>query len=251
MSQEALFGDLFSQRGVYASGILYSSRRKYLGKSSFEPPDELKTRISSKRRNLQLQDHDLFPTNDQEFNNSIRNQLKTFEKNFKKPPPRDMGQSNISHSKINRRISMANASMNNEKIGSIFERRSHADKFKKTARFVIEAMHLESEGCTSTNQSICENDYEDDLSYWKEEKRAGVTYWINRSTGEIVTESPFDRSQNRSASGKRSPFSLSDASKILVKRTNSSKVQDEGTGSLVYDGTEITELFDLLDKSNK
>jgi hypothetical protein len=59
-----MFGDLFSQRIDNETGILYSSRRRYLYNNSFEPPPEFRTRKMARRRLKQALDGDLSISSD-------------------------------------------------------------------------------------------------------------------------------------------------------------------------------------------
>lgn len=70
---------------------------------------------------------------------------------------------------------------------------------------------------------------------WKERTQAGVKIWINRSTGEVSTECPWLPSARIYKNRKRATDRFA--------RYHA----EEGTGSLVYDNTEMKELFDILD----
>jgi hypothetical protein len=81
---------------------------------------------------------------------------------------------------------------------------------------------------------------------WLEECKAGVKYWVNKQTGEVATTCPWkDPVENA-------------VKKFLnhkLIKNNQRLITDEevgaGTGSLVYDSSEVNELFELLDKGGK
>jgi hypothetical protein len=75
---------------------------------------------------------------------------------------------------------------------------------------------------------------------WVEECKAGVKYWVNKVTGEVSTHCPW-----------RDPIETAVKRYKVAKRGvfNSGPDGELGTGSLVYDSTEVHELFELLDKA--
>jgi hypothetical protein len=115
-------------------------------------------------------------------------------------------------------------------------------KFKKVANIVRNTITLDH----------ITNIQKDD---WSEELRAGVKIWINRQTGEVTSECPWEVAIAAAAT----PMQRMLAKQKSLRRqsqgslmTQNSLLGNEfvlGTGSLVYEGKEVHELFDLLDKA--
>lgn len=69
-------------------------------------------------------------------------------------------------------------------------------------------------------------------SDWREESQAGCRLWINHSTGEVSPFCPWEESQTNSSA-----------------QTKDNPVNEEGTGSLVYDNDDFESLMALLDSN--
>eukprot|EP00607_Mallomonas_marina_P000225 CAMPEP_0182429192 /NCGR_PEP_ID=MMETSP1167-20130531/25585_1 /TAXON_ID=2988 /ORGANISM="Mallomonas Sp, Strain CCMP3275" /LENGTH=218 /DNA_ID=CAMNT_0024612573 /DNA_START=210 /DNA_END=866 /DNA_ORIENTATION=- len=70
---------------------------------------------------------------------------------------------------------------------------------------------------------------------WEEGFQAGCKFWVNRDSGEVTTECPWE-----------APESL-DFSRTNLKIENEAK-EENGAGSLVYDGTELENFLAMLDE---
>jgi acetoin utilization deacetylase AcuC-like enzyme len=89
---------------------------------------------------------------------------------------------------------------------------------------------------------------------WTEEVKAGVKMWVNKETGEVCDTCPWENASVGSQtpiqrllkqkSGRKQ--NLMNAHQQLSGHTAESGM---GTGSLVYDGSEVQELFKLLESS--
>jgi len=66
---------------------------------------------------------------------------------------------------------------------------------------------------------------------WVEEYEAGIRLWVNKETGEVSSHCPWE--------------SEMDSTKSFIQKNDD---EFAGTGSLVYDRSEISELFDILDR---
>lgn len=234
--QLIMFGDLFSQRGDYSDGLFYGGHRKFLngrGTSILEPPNEFK----SKR--------------------AYRN-MKRLEKN----------ESTDSVEKINFHINFQ------KKHEPVEEQVDHnVKKFKKLANAVKQTVILEH------FSSISRLD-------WVEDVQAGCHIWINKNTGEVVSVCPWavhddsglntpdGETVNDSLTANSSvhsrhvpPFqSGSVASKSTLQSAGSASINSKsyhnhflderddsveyGTGSLVYDSSELETLFAMLDSAS-
>lgn len=109
------------------------------------------------------------------------------------------------------------------------EENAAAKKFRKTAKFVMETVLLE----TDVN-----------VEDWREETAAGVHYWVNNETGDVVTECPWGKEPPKRFSFK------AHSTKHMRKEPEEEEEEDqpEGTGSLVFkQGRDVDELFKLLD----
>jgi hypothetical protein len=87
-------------------------------------------------------------------------------------------------------------------------------------------------------------DHDSSTESWKEESTAGVKCWINKCTGEVTTDCPW-------IIKKRNLLQISDSRKRLISSPMTT-IEDNvlpGTGALVYDRTEVDELFKLLEFS--
>jgi hypothetical protein len=219
-----MFGDLFSQRGDYLEGMFYRGHMKYLreqtSESALMPPDEFKTR---------RQKHNV---------------------------KRNSGSDNKSEQVLNF-----------IKFQKKQEEESHHSKFKKAAHIVQDMIMLEH------FSSNLETD-------WILRKEAGVVIWINKNTGEVSSVRPWEdaaqakerrmtvaaaaaAAKGRNAASKHGVNSTliasesvpSAASSVAEDRSGSHKnipqdaIDDElGTGSLVYDKSELDNFFALLDE---
>lgn len=98
---------------------------------------------------------------------------------------------------------------------------NNAKKFRKVANLIRSTITVDH------FSSFLEDD-------WTEEFQAGVKIWVNKETGEVSTHCPF----------------IIDPLADTSMDHSGPEVDEEmlGTGSLVYDGKEIDELFSLLDK---
>lgn len=80
---------------------------------------------------------------------------------------------------------------------------------------------------------------------WLEETTAGVHYYVNKITKEVTTECPW-----------RPKFVVNKGKKMIIKQPSYRSLagedhEEEGTGSLVYDNTEVEELFSILNELDK
>lgn len=224
-------GDLFGTKGDYELGLLYASRRKFLvsaGKNVLEPPTDFKTKKQAHRNYLQNVDENTGSSKKCMFDSSHASDygLKSPVKHNNNAPKRK--DSIFMH--IGSLSTSPTTAQNPAKVFS------GPKKFKKTAQFVVEAVILEQHLEEESNHE------------WKEELVAGVHMWTNRFTGEVTIDCPWHPKKallNRSISHKR-----------LIATPNNKKrdpytfhENDEyGTGSLVYDPSEASDLFRLLEK---
>jgi hypothetical protein len=126
-------------------------------------------------------------------------------------------------------------------------------KFKKVANLVKRATLVNHEN----------NINPDD---WIEKFEAGVKIWVNKETGDVVTEKPWvdsrESSPFRSRSSSRQPSptiekrkSRSTSSALGSGPQSPQKDEREetgyGTGSLVYDSRDVDDLFLILDCGSK
>lgn len=220
-----MFGDLFYQRTENESGLMYSSRRRFLssGRNVFEPPVEFQTRKQAQRRHMQSLDSTLSisQVDDDESLESIA---------------KDSKDERFPHAK--RKESIAIGMVYQQQKRSSFDEQYAGKKFKKTAKFIMDAVMFEHE--------IKEEK-------WTEETAAGVQYWVNKETGDVVTECPWPHASPTKS--KRAFHRVTVSGKIknkFMKSTNDvEETEDEmpeGTGSLVFQpGRDVDELFKLLD----
>lgn len=229
-----MFGDLFSQRGDYSDGMFYGGHRKFLngrGTSILEPPNEFKSRRAY--RNMKRIE-----------NNVSTDSVVNFHINFQK------------------------------KHEPVEEQVDHVKKFKKLANAVKQTVILEH------FSSISRLD-------WIEDIQAGCHIWINKNTGEVVNVCPWavhDESGLNTPDGETVNDSLTANSSVhthhlphfhgssvnskstlqsagsasLNSKSYHNHFLDErddsveyGTGSLVYDSSELETLFAMLDNCSK
>jgi hypothetical protein len=98
---------------------------------------------------------------------------------------------------------------------------------------------------------------------WVEKFEAGVRFWVNKETGDVMKTCPWDRSNLRRDTFAKIDTSAAQGPKLstqavaAMRMNRVSKNEHDidvlmernmhGTGSLVYDSSEVEELFQLLD----
>lgn len=113
----------------------------------------------------------------------------------------------------------------------------NAKKFRKVANIVRNTITLDH------FSSVQKDD-------WNEQLRAGVKMWVNKHTGEVATECPWQNVP-------QTPLQRMIRAKNQRRQSNASipSIQPHevgmGTGSLVYDGKEVEELFKILDDAKQ
>lgn len=70
---------------------------------------------------------------------------------------------------------------------------------------------------------------------WTEEFQAGCKMWVNHSTGEVSNECPWTNNEEK----EQSPAKAEPADNL------------GGTGALVYDSSQLDELFEILDEKSQ
>lgn len=141
------------------------------------------------------------------------------------------------------RLSRQSDSRNEEKISfqmhfqkkgqEVENEAENAKKFRKVANIVRNTITLDH------FSSVQKDD-------WNEQLRAGVKMWVNKHTGEVATECPWQNVP-------QTPLQRMIRAKNQRRQSNASipSIQPHevgmGTGSLVYDGKEVEELFKILD----
>lgn len=238
-----MFGDLFSQNADYHSGILYQGRRKFLKPAGnvLEPPQEFKTKRQSRRGKSNAQAEKLAPL----AGNEIAPQH------------------------------LANVIMNTK--NSFLNLRGNGD-FKNKGK-----------GKSGKLKPLVIQHYSSiDSKDWEEQYQAGCHLYVNKNTGEVSEECPWRRDISQVLSSKKPPMSplkeaptpITSPSKIMLTplqnrqvnstanlfstvgasggsgiSTGSYRMYDDadelGTGSLVYDRSELDNMFNLLDSAQK
>jgi len=236
-----MFGDLFSQRTNYESGLMYSSRRRFLvenGRTVLEPPPDLQPRQLARRRHAQALDNDLSICGDEESSISSYSIDPKTGRHF------DHGHLINALPAARRRESITvgmavflqppKQSTNSESESSVAARR-----FKKTAKSVMANQYYENTEEYNGKEG------------WVEETMAGVHYWVNKLTGEVSTENPWTMSPTqgirKSMAGMKSRRTSSEVKQPMVEEPDI----ELGTGSLVFktDCVDVDELFRLLQAS--
>lgn len=86
-----------------------------------------------------------------------------------------------------------------------------------------------------------------DPADWEEQIQAGVKIWVNHHTGEVSDECPWDETTNK--------LHIPGSPGSMVSSPDRWKPEEEenlrGTGAIVYDGSPLTEILDLLDQQPK
>lgn len=218
-----MFGDLFCQRTDDESGLLYSSRRKFLGtgKNVFEPPPDFQTRKLAHRRHMQSLDNTLTAPN---YDDDVSLDSASIDADVIGAP------SKKKDSVING-LSLPTLAQPSKRFS--MEDSAAAKKFRKTAKFVMDTVLLESDVHAEE---------------WKEETTAGVHYWVNKETGDVVTECPWGNQPIPKRYSFASLMTGKHKSKEPEEDEDEESEQPEGTGSLVFKaGRDVDELFKLID----
>lgn len=239
-----MFGDLFSQRTNSETGLMYSSRRRFLvenGRTVLEPPADLQPRHLARRRHAQALDNDLTICGDEESSISSYSIDPKTGRHF------DHGHLINAMPVIRRRESNA-AGMavflqqpkgsNSESEPSVAARR-----FKKTAKSVMANSYFENAKEYNHKEG------------WVEETMAGVHYWVNKLTGEVSTENPWTQSPaqgiRKSMAGMKSRRTSAEV-KQPVPIMEEGYGEELGTGSLVFKAdVDVDELFRLLEEVDR
>ena len=222
-----LFNDIFGSREDYSKGMFYHGRRRYLSEEFLEPPSDFKTKqqvkkapntsTSMSRNGLNLIDNNISNNNNLLLKNIHKNQEK-FTINFAKKKNNDDNNNDINNNSNNN--SNNNNNLTKNQLKQIENNRIKNNKNKKYKTILI-----------SKYSSIDKND-------WIEEFQAGCQIWINISTGEVSSECPWiDRDKQHLGH-----------SNSQNKSNESSDDEYEGTGAMVYDSSEVDELFEILEK---
>jgi hypothetical protein len=265
--------------------MLYSSRRKFLasaGKSMLEPPVQFKTRRQARRTYLQNKDNDeeahFLHAGGQAPFSSFINQLqkqqqaqkkKEMFQNILSPPTKKTIEGSFSEGLAGRIIAGGGVSG----LGNAGH--PHHQKMRRAGKSALGVVVLENFHFDGNYES------------WREEVCAGVRFWVNKSTGEVTTDCPWlqkkksliqiSNSRKRLIGTPLTPKQLTreegnrynkgrsgrvwenndspDSSSASVRGDFESYHDNDmdggafspGTGSLVYDRSEVDELFKLLD----
>lgn len=221
-----MLGDLFGTKGNYELGLLYSSRRKFLanaGKSCLEAPEEFLTKRQAHRHHLQKKETKAVPAPRGIFDiPSQHNKEHPNKSNHHMGNPQPTNQHSISKT-IDDRADPKNS--------------ESPTKFKKVAKFVMEAVILDHHMDEAAK------------ALWSEEIVAGVRVWTNKTTGEVLSDPPW---LAKKALVQRSPSRRRVVRVIVPEDRAEPKHESEyGTGSLVYDNQDLEDLFGMLDKVKK
>ena len=173
----APFGDTFGTRSNYATGLMYSGRRRFMHEladsdNALRPPQ-------------------LFMTRQQSLRNAML-------------------------SKSDKLQSLSNMAYFRDEAAANNQAQSNKRKI------LIKRKIVPTEITFTTFSST-------DPADWEEEFIAGCHMWTNHGTGEVSEVCPWGEDGKESA------------------RKLAEEEDDEGTGAPVYDGTELGELFDMLD----
>lgn len=76
-----------------------------------------------------------------------------------------------------------------------------------------------------------------DMSHWTQQNEAGCLLWVNKFTGEVSGQCPWQH------------FDIEPKNKENELKKDVIIDEGSGTGSLVYDSSDLLELFDILDNS--
>ncbi len=134
------------------------------------------------------------------------------------------------------------------------------NKFKNAANIVMNAKLFEQAAREIFDGTMDETESDGE---WVCKKEAGVTFWSNKTTGEVRSQAPLQREKTAVLSS-RPLFSLSRralrantcrnlvATQIPQKRASAVFFEDlgDGTGSLVYEDQEMKEFWELLDQGS-
>eukprot|EP01039_Chlorochromonas_danica_P008514 gene8514-9386_t len=183
-----MFGDLFSTKTDRQLGLLYTSRRKFLvsaGKNTLEPPRDFKTKQQARRSALL---HGPQPGSGSDISSDStahsdskgavgaagKRRESVFSKDLTSPTGQAAGRLSSLLAPMRRSIGEAAGGGGGEGTRSSQPLKA----FKKTAKFIMEAV-------------IIEHYWEGSKEDWQEEEKAGVRYFVNKKTAEVSADCPW------------------------------------------------------------
>ena len=208
-----MFGDLFSQRGDYAQGLLYAGRRTFLRQDDpVEPPKEFKTKRQAQRA---------ISSERERMNQKVGQKL-----DGQKPDPFNLVFENL----------RKDGKILQKAAKSSLDKRLVIEKFSTTDKDAWKEKNLA--GCKIW--CVLEILLTNRLFYLvKDMIIYSVVGRVNESTGEVSQECPWlPLSRETSAAEARDKT-----------QTKASNEKEFGTGSLVYEDKELNELLVMLDAS--
>jgi hypothetical protein len=225
------FGDLFSTRGDYSSGVFYGGSRKYLSDhSSVEPPEEFKTKRQTRYKHIEKQlenriarDAHSAPAGGSRkklmevaFSNTLNNNYQNLLPTFKPSPSHGQGQGQGQGGGLD--------------VALPAIKKVSTKKLKKAAGTII----IEHRVKPTNHVPVCRED-------WVEKNEAGCKLWVHKRTRECVISCPWEE---EIAEPLKTAVRPQTATAALG--THTLRSEELGTGHLVYEQGVIEELFSQL-----
>lgn len=227
-----------------SESLVYSSRRRFLASAGnsnngvLQPPKEFKTRRHARREYLQHVGSSCPTIEESHFASSS---FPHIESNLTKQKPHLQGMSGILQSIFSSPALKPIAT----------PKAHHTDTNTPHSRHVVSKKGSnKAQKLVIIDDSLVDAKCED----WTEASSGGVRYWINKNTGAVLTDCPWAPpnphhgtkphvTSQKIVSANTKPVSIAEEEEIEEDLTQS----EEGTGSLVYDSSEIDDFFALLD----
>jgi hypothetical protein len=210
-----MFGDLFQSRATYTTGLFYSGRRRYFHGGKIHPAGPLATTRAATA--------------------PVASSVPLSPPSALQPPTDFMTiRQSKDFLKIQRAGTVDFQKLEFKKTNEIEDRPGRGAQGKGQKGYVGKGGATQNLSQTITVEKYPSLAPQD----WREEQQAGCTFYVHKETGEACREKPWEEvRKNR----------LADAN-MNKEQVIEEEEEAEGTGALVYDSSELSDLFQLLDQ---
>eukprot|EP01041_Mallomonas_annulata_P002894 gene2894-5683_t len=117
-----------------------------------------------------------------------------------------------------------------------FVKRNEADELFATKAAQARKQDVQGKKNRHRAQIVIQKHSSTNKHDWTEGYQAGCRFWVNRDSGEVTTECPWETEEEKLESQK-------------LNGDYDDELSENGSGSLVYDGTDLETLLRMLDEA--